>query len=270
MTRLPTFYIPHGGGPCFDIAWPSAMQGGIDSLGDWLSRLPDFVGVRPEAILIVTAHWETDVFTVDTSAAPGMIYDYTGFPAHTYQLRYDAPGNPVLAGKIAGRIAAAGIAVKTESRKGFDHGTFVPLRKIYPQADIPVIQLSILKGWDPAAHRALGEALAPLREQGVLILGSGMSYHNFSGFNTAQGTKDSMVFDEWLTKAVETTPDKRNEKLSGWSQAPAGRSAHPEEDHLIPLMVIAGAAGEDAGKAIYTGNILGVTVSGYQFGASAV
>lgn len=266
MPTLPAFYIPHGGGPCFDIDWPAPIQEGIDALGDWLGRLPDSVGARPRAILMVTAHWETPDFTVSTNPRPGMLYDYTGFPPHTYELRYDAPGSPDVAREVTRLLEEAGIPVRTDDSRGFDHGTFVPLRKIYPEADIPVVQFSIRQSMDPREHLEAGRALQSLRDHGVLILGSGMSYHNFGGFMKGQGARDSVEFDHWLTEAVEAEPAERNARLMSWDRVPAGRKAHPQEDHLIPLMVVAGAAGEDIGRRDFTGQVLGVTVSGYRFG----
>jgi aromatic ring-opening dioxygenase catalytic subunit (LigB family) len=266
MPMLPTFFIPHGGGPCFDINGPEPYQSGIDELGKWLSHLGAAIRARPRAILMVTAHWVTSEFTVSTNPKPSMLYDYTGFPPHTYELRYDAPGAPEVADEVVRLVEDTGMRIRTDDIRGFDHGTFVPLRKIYPNADIPVVQFSIKQTLNPREHIEIGRVLRPLRDQGVLILGSGMSFHNFAGFMKVQGAKDSVEFDDWLTEAVEDEPEMRNSKLVAWDRVPAGRKAHPEEDHLIPLMVISGAAGEERGQRVFNGPVLGTTVSAYQFG----
>jgi aromatic ring-opening dioxygenase catalytic subunit (LigB family) len=266
MNKVPTFYIPHGGGPCFDISWPEPHQAGIDQLGVYLSQLASQLANKPRAIVMVTAHWVTDEFTVSANPKPSRLYDYSGFPAHTYQLKYDAPGSSEIAQEVTQCLELAGIPIKTDMSRGFDHGTFVPLRKVYPQADIPIIQFSIKHTMKPEEHLRVGKALAPLREKGILILGSGMSYHNFAGFMNAKGGQDSIEFDAWLTETIKANPQERNQRLTQWDSAPAGREAHPQEDHLIPLMVVAGAAGDDLGHCDFTGSVLGVTVSAYRFG----
>lgn len=265
-SSLPTFYIPHGGGPCFDMDWPQSHQRDVDALATWLSDLSSYIAVKPRAILMITAHWMTTEFTVSTNPQPAMLYDYGGFPPYTYQLRYDAPGSPELAAEIVSLLQLAEIPIHTDDSRGFDHGTFVPLRKVYPAADTPVVQLSIKRNYNPAEHIALGHALKPLREKGVLILGSGMSFHNMGGFMNTRFAQDSLLFHQWLTESIEAQPIVRNERLLQWAEAPSARHVHPEEDHLIPLMVIAGAAGDDVGKKVFEGNFLGPIINAYQFG----
>jgi aromatic ring-opening dioxygenase catalytic subunit (LigB family) len=195
-----------------------------------------------------------------------MLFDYYGFPPETYELSYPAPGSPVLAARVRALLTAAGIASAEDPARGFDHGVFVPLLMAYPAADIPVLPLSIRADMDPAAHLAIGRALAPLREEGVLIVGSGMSYHNLRDFRDGDSAA-SETFDAWLTAAV-TDPDpvRRDASLTEWARAPAARLAHPREEHLIPLMVAAGAAGGEPGRRAWTDRIGGKRISAFQFG----
>jgi aromatic ring-opening dioxygenase catalytic subunit (LigB family) len=195
-----------------------------------------------------------------------MIYDYHGFPEHTYRVRYEAPGSPELARRVRELLDQAGIASAEDAKRGYDHGVFTPFSVSHPDADIPIVQLSIRHGYDPQEHIDLGRALAPLRDEGVLIVGSGLSYHNLRNFGD-QAYPASRAFDDWLTAAVtEKDARTRNERLLRWSEAPAARVAHPQEDHLIPLMVAAGAAGEDPGVKSYSDRMMGVEVSGFRFG----
>ncbi|HSN98152.1 MAG TPA: class III extradiol ring-cleavage dioxygenase [Candidatus Nanopelagicales bacterium] len=144
-------------------------------------------------------------------------------------------------------------------------GTFVPLKLTYPAADVPTVQLSLKRGLDPAEHLAMGRALAPLRDEGVFIVGSGMSYHNLRAFGPA-GRAPSAAFDAWLGEAIAQDPEVRAQRLIAWASAPSARQAHPREEHLLPLMVIAGAAGADRGRTAYNGTLLGLRLSGYHFG----
>ena len=266
--RLPTYFISHGGGP-----WPWLKQEMpfFDELEASLLDMPRQIGRTPAAVLMVSGHWEEAVFTVQSNPHPTMIYDYGGFPDFTYRIRYDAPGAPELARRIHGLIEKAGLPVGLAAERGFDHGAFVPMSVIYPVADVPVVQVSLKRGFDPAEHVALGKALAPLRHEDVLIIGSGLSYHNLSAFN-AQAAEPSRAFDDWLNRTiVEADPDERITALENWLSAPAARAAHPVEDHLIPLMVVAGAAGDDIGVRIYHQDDLlgGLSVSSFAFGAVA-
>jgi aromatic ring-opening dioxygenase catalytic subunit (LigB family) len=250
--------------------WPAAM-GGPDTwknMAAWLGHLPERVGERPKAIVVISGHWEEPEFTVNSGAHPPLLFDYYGFPEHTYRLEYPAPGSPELAREICGLLEAAGIRAGKNSERGFDHGVFIPFKVIYPKADIPIVQLSLKEGLDPAEHIAAGRAIAPLRERGVLIVGSGMSYHNLREMGRdVRSIADQ--FDAWLTDAVcAPTAAARAERLSRWQQAPGARRAHPREEHLIPLMVAAGAGGEDLGRKVFTDYVLGTTVSAFQFGDS--
>jgi aromatic ring-opening dioxygenase catalytic subunit (LigB family) len=233
-----------------------------------LAAMPVEIGVTPAAVLMVSAHWEEAQFTLTSSPRPPMIYDYYGFPDYTYQIHYDAPGDPVLAARAQFLIEAAGFPARLDPERGFDHGAFTPLKVIYPQANVPVVQLSLKAGLDPEAHLALGRAIAPLREEDVLIIGSGLSYHNLRQFFSPRGWGPSREFDGWLGGVLlGGSPTDRDKLLAAWEAAPAARAAHPREEHLIPLMVAAGAAGGDPAELSYreADFLGGLTVSSYRF-----
>ena len=265
-TRQPVFFLSHGGGP-----WPW-LDGEFRRDFDWLEAslkaLPAQLPARPRAVLAVSGHWEEPGFTVSSAPQPGMVYDYSGFPEHTYHISYPAPGSPELAARVVDLGQAAGIAIGTDPARGFDHGTFSMMQPIYPDAQVPVVSLSLRQSYDPAAHIALGRALAPLRDEGVVIIGSGLSYHNLRMFNP-QAAGPSAAFDGWLRHTLtDPDPARRIAALNAWERAPAARIAHPREDHLIPLMVAVGAAGDDPATCIYSQDDLrgGITVSAWRFG----
>jgi aromatic ring-opening dioxygenase catalytic subunit (LigB family) len=238
--------------------------GAYDGLAAWLRALPQEIGARPAAVLVISGHWEEDEPTVMTNPRPPLLYDYYGFPPETYRLRYDAPGSPDLARRVRSLLADAGIASGKDAERGYDHGVFVPMMLAFPKADVPIVQLSIRRDLDPRAHIEMGRALAPLRDEGVLVAGSGMTYHNLRAFGEA-GRAPSAQFDAWLTDTVTgSTGAARSARLERWSTAPAARAAHPREDHLIPLMVVVGAAEEDAGRATFSGTIRAIQLSCYQ------
>jgi aromatic ring-opening dioxygenase catalytic subunit (LigB family) len=262
--RMPVVYLPHGGGP-----WPwieMVDRGEHASMSAYLDGLRALPPRAPRAVLVISAHWEAAVPTVMTSARPPMLFDYYGFPEHTYQLSWPAPGEPALAARVQALLAAAGIASATDSARGFDHGTFVPLKLVYPDADVPTVQLSLQAGLDPARHLAIGRALAPLRDEGVFIVGSGSSYHNLRKFGDARARVDAGAFDGWLGKAATAEPAARDAALTAWTEAPSARAAHPREEHLIPLMVIAGAAGADRGTVAWQGTFAGMAMSAIHYG----
>ena len=266
--RLPTYFISHGGGP-----WPwmkAEMGNTYAKLEAALADMPRQIGRKPAAVLMVSAHWEAPAFTVQAAAQPGMLYDYGGFPAHTYQVHYRSPGAPAIAARVQALLQAAGLPAAVDTERGYDHGMFSPMQAIYPQADVPVLQLSLRRGLDPAEHLALGRALAPLREEDVLIVGSGLSYHNLRAFGP-QAAAPSKAFDDWLGQTLASAPAQRSQALVDWEQAPAARIAHPREEHLIPLMVAVGAAeGERAARIYHESDFMGgLSVSSYRFGAAA-
>lgn len=261
---LPTLFIPHGGGPCFFMDWDPPDT--WDHLAAWLRGLGSTFAATPKAVLVISGHWEEEQFTLTGNPHPPLIYDYYGFPESTYQLTYPAPGSPELARHISELLTGAGIPARIDPQRGFDHGVFIPFKLIYPNAGIPIVQLSLKEGLDPAAHLAAGRALASLRQQGVLIAGSGMSYHNLRGFFGGAGERADR-FDAWLTDAAcAPTPQLRAERLAAWAQAPSAREAHPREEHLVPLMVAAGAGGNDVGTRVFNGRIMGARISAYRFG----
>ncbi len=251
--RMPVVYIPHGGGPWPFVELPVFPRGEVDELREFLTGLPAELGARPRALLVVSAHWEEPVATVMSSPQPPMLYDYYGFPPESYELTWPAPGDPELAARVRQLLGAAGFETGADAERGFDHGTFIPLMLMYPDAELPTVQLSLLAGLDPARHLALGRALAPLRDDGVLIIGSGMSYHDLRGFFARNGREVSEAFDAWLREAATAEPDERDRLLEAWASAPSARRAHPREEHLLPLMVVAGAAGGDRGRIAYSG-----------------
>jgi aromatic ring-opening dioxygenase catalytic subunit (LigB family) len=267
--RLPTLFIPHGGGPCFfmePIGGPKDMW---NKMAAYLRGLAAEVGQKPKAVLVISGHWETKKPTVNSSAQPPLLFDYYNFPDHTYHLTYPVPGSPALAEKVRELLAAAGFDSEEDNQRGLDHGVLVPFLLIYPEAKIPIVQLSLQQDLDPKTHLAMGRALAPLRDEGILIVASGMSFHNLRVLRS----DDSMVneaakhFDDWLAATVSMPDDKaRDQALIDWERAPFARLCHPEEEHLLPLMVAAGAAGTDRGRRTFSDRIWGKTLSGFQFG----
>jgi len=263
---MPTWFIPHGGGPCFFMDWnpPDAWH----KMADFLRNLAITLPRQPGAIVMVSAHWQAPHIALTSGTQPELIYDYFGFPPHTYALKYPAKGNPVLADQMMASLNAAGIASATDVQRGFDHGMFIPMLLMFPKADIPVVQLSLHNSLDPQLHLAVGQALQHLRSQDVLIIGSGMSFHNMRAYGNPQYSPISDVFDAWLTNAAGAAPDERQQLLTDWAQAPHARDCHPPqaEEHLIPLMVVAGAAGQDRGRKVFSDRVLETTLSGFAFG----
>ena len=266
--RLPALYLPHGAGPCFFMDWspPDTWT----RMAAWLRGSMRDLPARPSAILVVSAHWETPHYAVQSGAAPGLLFDYSGFPEHTYRLRYPAPGDPVLARRVRALLDQAGLPNAEDGERGYDHGVFIPLLLMAPEADIPVVQLSLRAGLDAREHAAMGRALAPLRDEGVFIVGSGMSFHNMRGYRDPRYTPVSDRFDAWLTETVAIEDGAaRAEALARWHEHPDGRASHPREEHLIPLMVIAGTAGANGersgGTRVFSDRVLETTVSAFQF-----
>lgn len=265
IKRLPTLYIPHGGGPCFFMDPPPDYPHMWDGLGAYLRGIDAGLGARPKAVLVISGHWETPEPTVNIAEKPKLLFDYHGFPEHTYRLKYPVSGAPDLEPRVRALLADAGFELGVDSKRGLDHGVFVPFLLIYPNADVPIMQLSLHQSLDPAMHIAIGRALAPLRDRGILIVGSGMSYHNLAAMFSGRGAEAAAAFDAWLTEAVRD-PKTREERLTAWRSAPGGRESHPRAEHLIPLMVAAGAGNGDAGVRTFGESIAGKAISGFQFG----
>ncbi len=268
---LPTLYIPHGGGPCFFMPVPQGLPPDLwEGMAAHLRSIGAGIAQRPRAVLVISAHWECPRPRVQTAATHSLLFDYYGFPEQTYRLTYPAPGSPEIAARVRELLAQAGIEADAERERGLDHGVFIPFKLIYPRADIPILQLSLQTGLDPGQHLRIGHALQPLRNEGVLIVGSGMSYHNLQQLmaDDAAAQDASQRFDDWLGRAVSAGADERERSLAQWLRAPGARECHPRSEHLIPLMVAAGAAGPDSGHRTYNERLLGKMISGFQFGAT--
>ena len=195
---------------------------------------------KPSAIVIVSAHWEASAVTVNTAPRPPMYYDYGGFPPHTFKLSYPARGDTALSARVKELVSSAGVAVKEDAVRGFDHGVFVPLLMLFPDGDVPTVELSLHASLDPALHFRIGQTLAPLIDDGVLIVGSGSNFHNFDYFFGKTGPQAS-VFTDWLRETMTAvTPAARAARLLAIENAPGFRLAHPREEHLTPVFVVAG------------------------------
>ena len=248
-------FFSHGGGPL-----PVLGDAGHKAMVDFMHRLPSQFS-RPGAILVISAHWEESAATLLGAHAPPMLYDYYGFPDEAYEITYPAPGNPDIAQRIAGLLSKSNIPARIDARRGFDHGLFVPLKLMYPHADIPSLQLSLLRGLDPAAHIALGKALRELMHENILVIGSGFSFHNMRAF-AWQGASvpdpANDAFQNWLIE-VCTGPISRSEReqrLIEWEKAPSARYCHPREEHLLPLHVCVGMSDTPA-RVVFDDYILG-------------
>jgi aromatic ring-opening dioxygenase catalytic subunit (LigB family) len=263
--RQPAIFLPHGGGPCFFMDWTWGPADTWHKTQHFLEGLAATLPAPPIALLVVSGHWEESAFTASAAAQPKLIFDYSGFPEHTYRLTWPAPGEPELAARVAGLLGQAGLPAALNPNRGFDHGVFVPLKVAFPRAQIPVVTLSLAASLDPALHLAAGRALAPLRDEGVLLVASGMSFHNLRGYFRPETPERARAFDRWLTKAVEAPAPERDALLSAWREAPFAAYAHPREEHLIPLMVAAGAGGEAPGKRIFGDEPMGAAISAYRF-----
>ena len=238
-------FIPHGGGPLPLLGDPAHSK-----LVEFLKQLGQTLP-RPEAIICISAHFEAPAVTLTSAERPGMVYDYYGFRPKAYELQYAAPGAPFLAEEIAETLCEAGVKTVTDSQRGFDHGTFAPLMLLYPDANIPVTQLSLHIILSPTTHIKRGEALADFKDRNYLILGSGMSFHNMQAFmNPSQESRQASAdFQGWLIHALTSKsmePEDRLARLANWASAPSARYCHPREEHLLPLHVCAGY-GEAAG-----------------------
>jgi len=264
--RMPTWYIPHGGGPCFFMDWnpPDAW----DKMASFLKNLAATLPSKPTGIVMVSAHWLESTVSITSHPHPELIYDYYGFPEHTYQLKYPAPGSPVLAQKIVSLLELSNIPSQLDPTRGFDDGMFIPMMLLFPKADIPVVQLSLNNNLNPTSQINMGRALEQLRDEGILIIGSGMSFHNMRGYGDPRFGPISDEFDTWLTTTVESKPSQRNQDLLNWADAPSARLCHPprQEEHLLPLMVAAGAAPADQGRQVFSDRVLETTLSAYTFG----
>jgi 4,5-DOPA dioxygenase extradiol len=248
-------YFSHGGGPL-----PILGDASHKAMVAFMEELP-FRLRKPEAILVISAHWEESVATLLGTQAPPLFYDYYGFPKESYEVTYPAPGNPELATMISELLKKDNIPVRVDYERGFDHGLFIPLKLMYPEADIPSLQLSLVGGLDPAAHLALGKALRELMCEDILVVGSGFSFHNliafaWEGTDTPDPANDA--FQDWLLDvcAGPISESEREQRLIEWEKAPSARYCHPREEHLLPLHVCVGMAGDQA-QVVFDDYILG-------------
>jgi aromatic ring-opening dioxygenase catalytic subunit (LigB family) len=263
----PSIYLSHGGGPCFFMPPPPEEPARWVGMEAYLKSLPSLLPRKPDVLLVISAHWEMPQPTVLTQAHPALLFDYSNFPPYTYELSYPAPGAPDLAAKVRALLSEAGIESGEDGARNFDHGIFVPLKVAFPDADIPILQLSLRGDLDPAFHIAVGKALAGLRRENIVIIGSGLSFHNLRGIADPRLNEPAAVFDNWLTETLCKLPAaEREARLVQWTKAPFARQIHPREEHLLPLMVATGAGAGDEGRQMFNGTIWGKAVSAYHFG----
>lgn len=243
MKSLPrAMFISHGGGPLPLLGDPGHREM-VSCLQGIAVSLP-----RPDAILVVSAHWEERVPTITAGSKPPLIYDYYGFPPESYDIQYPCAGEPSLAREIYRMLGDGEIGARLDEERGFDHGVFVPLKIMYPEADIPCVQLSLVDTLDALRHIEVGNALQNLASQNVLVIGSGFSFHNlraFFGPDNADSRQLNQAFEQWLQDVCvgsEIPEHKRREMLMQWADAPGARYCHPREEHLLPLHVCYGVA----------------------------
>jgi aromatic ring-opening dioxygenase catalytic subunit (LigB family) len=261
LSRMPALFIPHGGGPSFFMTGERKLR--YQATEDFLRGIQSALPEKPQAILIITAHWETSVPSFTGAANPALIYDYYGFPPETYALEYTAPGAPALAQRAAELLHSAGLPAVVDVQHGWDHGVFIPLKVMYPAADIPVVAMSLHESLSPELHVDLGRALRSLRDEGVLVVGSGMSYHNLRDF--AAQAPASHAFHEWLDHALAGNWVERRDQLATWHTAPGGRASHPRQEHLLPLMVASGAGSDAPGRSLWRGAIGPTSIGAWIF-----
>lgn len=258
---MPALYLPHGGGPAFFMQGPMAQL--FDPMKEFLAALPSSLPEQPRAIVVVSAHWEAETVQVSSGTHHDLLFDYYGFPQETYSLTYPASGSPELADRVIELLSTAGIPAEPNSVRGWDHGVFIPLKVMYPEAEIPLVAMSLHAGLNAEEHGRIGAALRSLRQEGVLIIGSGMSYHNLSELTgSAPG---SLEFDRYLDEALRGPGSHRRTRLNAWEDEPTGRSAHPREEHLIPLMVASAAGSDLPGDKIWAGHVGPSLVSAWSF-----
>ena len=265
--RFPVAFVSHGGGP-----WPIISLDGFDeserlSIRDYMQKINQIPNQKPESLLVFSAHWECPKFTINTNPNPKLLFDYYGFPDDAYTFKWPIKNDLSIIHKIKDVFVKAGMDFSETNKRDYDHGVFVPLILSYPDAPIPVIQISLNRNLSPIDHFSLGELLFPLRENGVFIIGSGNSYHNVGNmFNpTTKAINDSKQFNDWLKKALSLDADDRKKVLLDWENAPAARACHPREEHFIPLLVTLGAAKNDVAKVSWSGSINGTLNTAFHF-----
>ena len=266
MSAATILYIPHGGGPL-----PLLGDPGHANLNRFLREYAATIP-RPDAIVVISAHWEADPVAITAAAKPPLLFDYYGFPPETYEYEYPAPGEPRLAARMQALLQQAGIDSRAEFERGFDHGLFVPLLFMYPDADVPCVQLSLSQDLDAARHIEIGRGLADLAQENLLILGSGFSFHNMQALMSKRDEAvdpRNLEFEDWLEQtctSVELTEAERAARLGGWEAAPHARYCHPREEHLLPLQICYGIAGRPA-RQVFRQPVAGFSASAYQWRA---
>jgi len=235
-----SLFLSHGGGPL-----PLLGDDGHKEMVECLKNIAAAIK-KPTAIIVVSAHWEENIPTITSGSTPSLIYDYYGFPEESYEIEYPCPGEPLLAKQIHKSLENAGIKTRLIEQRGFDHGLFVPLKIMYPNANIPCVQLSLLNNLDPSDHIKIGRALQELSYEGVLVIGSGFSFHNMKEFFTPETSVSKVMneaFENWLLEtccSTDYTEEERMDRLVNWVDAPSARFCHPREEHLLPLHICYG------------------------------
>ena len=242
-------FISHGGGP-LSLLGDKGHKEMVACLNDVAANIK-----KPSAIIVVSAHWEENIPTITSGASPPLIYDYYGFPEESYNIKYPCPGEPLLASRIHDLLESAGITSKLDEQRGFDHGLFVPLKTMYPEADIPCVQLSLVNSLNAAEHLRIGQALQGLDYEGLLVIGSGFSFHNMGAFFAPETSKSAAMnesFESWLLETCSSRDideEERAQRLIQWAKAPSARFCHPREEHLLPLHVCYGLAGTSCAES---------------------
>jgi len=254
-------YFSHGGGPL-----PILGDPGHKAMIDFMTALPARLH-RPDLILVISAHWEEQVPTILGGENPPLYYDYYGFPEAAYKVTYPAPGSPKDARRIKEMLQGQGLISTIDSERGFDHGVFIPLKMMYPLADIPCLQLSLIRGLDAKKHLELGAALRGLLEENILVIGSGFSFHNMSAFSWGGEPREdaaNAAFQDWMIETMtgNFSQEERERRMQEWDKAPSARYCHPREEHLLPAHVCLGMA-DKAADLIFDDRILGKRSVGF-------
>lgn len=248
-------YFSHGGGPL-----PVLHDPTHEKMVEFMKDLPSRI-VKPEAIIVFSAHWEERVVTIQSGSQPGMVYDYYGFPEEAYHVKYDCKGNTQLAAQVSELFEKEGIEHRLDDERPYDHGSYIPLKMMYPDGDIPVIQVSLNHNLDPLTHLKIGKALRPLMKENLLFIGSGFSFHNMRQFDFQGEDRPDPLNDAFQDRLIEICcqeedEGKKWEYLTEWESIPGARYCHPREEHLLPLLVCAGISVKQ-GKKIFDDYILG-------------
>ena len=263
--KATVLYFPHGGGPL-----PLMNEPGHANLNRFLGEYAASIK-RPDAIVVVSAHWEEADIAITSAPTPPLLFDYHGFPPETYEYQYPAPGHPQLAARVHNLLSKAGIESRLDAERGFDHGMFVPLLLMYPAAEIPCIQISLSSSLDAALHVRIGKALRALKQENLLVLGSGFSFHNMQVIMSktdAAIEPRNQAFEDWLAQTCcdSSLPEAERElRLENWQEAPYARYVHPREEHLLPLQVCYGM-GQTAATKVFQEPVAGFLCSAYQWG----